>query len=116
MTRWPVKLWAEYKNIRPFVSYNPMSDYFLAIMGISIIIVEVCSKGQADDHNCMLVQGASFVQLANGILVKKGKKPDFVLVAIYFDHNSIFRCYLIYQDEARVCGHVICMVPIAERT
>ena len=85
-------------------------------MGVPVIIVEVRSKGQADDHNRMLVQGASLVQLANGILVKKGKKPDFVLVAIYFDYNGIFRRYLIYQDEARVCGHVICMVPIAERT
>lgn len=116
MTRWPVKLRAEYKDTRPFVSYNPMSDYFLAVMGVPVIIVEVRSKGQADDHNRMLVQGASLVQLANGILVKKGKKPDFVLVAIYFDHNGIFRRYLIYQDEARVCGHIICMVPIAERT
>ena len=92
-----------------------MSDYFLAVMGVPVIIVEVCSKGQADNHNCMLIQGASLVQLANGILVKKGKKPDFILVAIYFDHNSIFRRYLIYQDEVRICGHVICIVPIAER-
>ena len=98
MTRWPVKLQVEYKDTRPFVSYNPMSNYFLAMMGIPIIIVEVHSKGQADDHNRMLVQGASLVQLANGILVKKRKKPDFVLVAIYFDYNSIFHCYLIYQD------------------
>ena len=73
-------------------------------------------NSQADDHNHMLVQEASLVQLANGILVKKGKKSDFILVAIYFNHNDIFRCYLIYQDEARVYGHVICMVPIAERT
>jgi len=61
MTRCPVKLWVEYKDIRPFVSYNPMSDYFLAVMGVPVIIVEVYSKGQADDHNCMLVQGASLV-------------------------------------------------------
>ena len=106
----------EYKNTRPFVSYNLMSDYFLAVIGIPVIVVEVHSKGQADDHNHMLVQGASLVQLANGILVKKGKKPDFILVVIYFNYNGIFRRYLIYQDEARVCGHVICMVPIAKRT
>ena len=86
------------------------------MMGIPVIIVEVHSKGQADDHNCMLVQEASLVQLANGILVKKEKKSDFILVAIYFDHNSIFHRYLIYQDETKVCGHIICMVPIAERT
>ena len=116
MTKLPVKLQAEYKGTRPFVSYNPMNNYFLAMMGVPIIIVEVRSKGQANDHNCMLVQGASLVQLANGILVKKRKKPNFVLVAIYFDHNSIFRCYLIYQDETKVCGHIICMFPIAERT
>ena len=72
-------------------------------------------NSQADDHNHMLVQEASLVQLANGILVKKGKKPDFILVAIYFNHNGIFCHYLIYQDEARVYGHVICMVPIAKR-
>ena len=38
-----------------------MSDYFLAVMGVPVIIVEVYSKDQADDHNCMLVQGASLV-------------------------------------------------------
>jgi len=45
MTRCPVKLWVEYKDIRSFVSYNPMSDYFLAVMGVPVIIVEVYSKG-----------------------------------------------------------------------
>ena len=111
-----MKLWAEYKDTRLFVLYNPISNYFLAMMGVPVIIMEVYSKGHTDDHNCMLVQEASLVQLANVILVKKEKKPDFVLVAIYFDHNSIFCHYLIYQDEARVCGHIICIVPIAERT
>jgi len=51
----------EYKDTRPFVSYNPKSNYFLAVTGIPIIIIEVCSKGQANNHNHMLVQGASLV-------------------------------------------------------
>ena len=106
----------EYKNTRPFVSYNPISNYFLAMIGIPVIIVEVCLREQTDDHNHMLVQGASLVQLANGILVKKRKKPNFILVAIYFGYNSIFYYYLIYQDQARVCGHIIYMIPNAERT
>ena len=32
-----------------------MSDYFLAVMGVPVIIVKVHLKGQADDHNRMLV-------------------------------------------------------------
>jgi len=39
-----VKIYVEYKDIRLFVSYNPTSNYFLAMMGIPVIIVEVCSK------------------------------------------------------------------------
>jgi len=43
------------------VSYEPMSDFFLALIDVSIIIVEVYSKGQAYDRNYMLVQGSSLV-------------------------------------------------------
>jgi len=31
------------------------SDYFLAVMGISLIIVEVCLEGQVNSQNHMLV-------------------------------------------------------------
>ena len=97
------------------VSYEPMSDFFLALIGVPIIIVEVCSKGQAYDRNRMLVQGSSLVRLANGLLVRKGKEPDFILMAIYFNEDGFSR-HLMYQDETRVCGHVLYMVLTAERT
>jgi len=92
-----------------------MSNFFLALIGISIIIVEVCSKGQAYDQNYMLVQGSSLVQLANSLLVRKGKKSYFILMAIYFNKDG-FSHHLIYQDETRVYRYVIYMVLTAERT
>jgi len=97
------------------VSYELKSNFFLALIGIPIIIVEVCSKNQAYDQNRILVQGSSLVWLANGLLVRKGKEPNFILMAIYFNEDS-FSHHLIYQDETRVCGHVIYMVLTAERT
>ena len=97
------------------VSYELKSN-FLALMGVPLIIVQVYSNSQVFERNRMLVEGSSLVRLANGLLVKKGKKPDFILMAIYFNDDSSFNRYLIYQDETRVCGHVIYMVPNAERT
>ena len=98
MAKWPVKLQVKYKRTRLFISCELKRNYFLVMMCVLLIIVKVCLEGQVDGQNHMLVQGASLAQLANGILVKKEKKPDFILIAIYFDYESIFHCYLIYKD------------------
>ena len=108
-----MRLWMRYK--RALVSYELISDFFLALIGVPIIIVEVYSKSQAYNQNCMLVQESSLVQLANSLLVRKGKEPNFILMAIYFNKDG-FSHHLIYQDETRACGYVIYMVLTAERT
>ena len=48
-----------YKRI--LALYNLKSGFFLAMIGIPLIIMEVYSEGQTDNQNCMLIQEISFI-------------------------------------------------------
>ncbi len=77
--------------------YEPKSDFFAQIGGLLRVIVEVKSVSNEDDRKRMLAQGASVVRLVNKMLVKNGNKPDFILMAIYFDVDATFDRYLLFQ-------------------
>lgn len=60
----------------------------------------------------MLLQGASMVRIANGLLAKNKHKRDFVLMALYLDNSNAVTHYTLFQNQnedtgngqAPVCG------------
>jgi hypothetical protein len=94
--------------------YDPKSDFFAHLGGILRIIVEVKSASNEDDRKRMLAQGASLVRLVNKMLIENGGKPDFILMAVYFNIDTTFEQYLLYQiaesneeDKQKVCNGVM---------
>ena len=85
--------------------YTPRSDYSTWIGVFPCLLVEVNSKntwdGQklAEDHSCLLLQGASTIWLINFVGKHKGEQKPAILMVVYIDKECKARRHLLFQAE-----------------